>query len=42
VRQTYPGFDADVYKLLQRYFSHHPNLDWLDLRNYQTAAVHWA
>jgi DNA polymerase-3 subunit epsilon len=41
-RQTYPGFDADVYKLLLRYFANHPNLDWLDLRSHQSAAVHWA
>jgi DNA polymerase-3 subunit epsilon len=42
VRETYPGFDADVYKLLLRYFANHPNLDWLDLRSFQSAAVHWA
>ncbi|HEX3949481.1 MAG TPA: exonuclease domain-containing protein [Steroidobacteraceae bacterium] len=42
VRQTYPGFDGDVYKLLLRYFRHHPDLDWLDLRADKTAAVHWA
>ena len=42
VRQTYPGFDADVYKLLLRYFANHPDLDWLDLRTDKTAAVHWA
>lgn len=42
VRQSYPGFDGDVYKLLLRYFRNHPNLDWLDLRADKTAAVHWA
>jgi DNA polymerase-3 subunit epsilon len=42
VRQNYPGFDGDVYKLLLRYFRNHPNLDWLDLRADKIAAVHWA
>jgi DNA polymerase-3 subunit epsilon len=36
----YPVFDADVYKILQRYFSNHPNLDWHDLRAPKNAAVH--
>ncbi len=27
------GFDVDVYKILLRYFSNHPALDWHDLRN---------
>jgi DNA polymerase-3 subunit epsilon len=27
------GFDADVYRILVRYFSNHPKLDWIDLRN---------
>lgn len=26
------GFDADVYKILLRYISSHPKLDWMDLR----------
>jgi hypothetical protein len=29
-----------VYKILQRYFSNHPNLDWHDLRAPDTAAVY--
>jgi DNA polymerase-3 subunit epsilon len=33
------GFDVDVYKILLRYLSHHPNLDWHDLRAYKTADV---
>ena len=35
-----PAFDVDVYRILQRYFSNHPNLDWHDLRAPKTAAVH--
>ncbi len=27
------GFDADVYRILVRYFSNHPKLDWIDLRD---------
>ena len=27
-------FDADVYKILVRYFSNHPKLDWIDLRDH--------
>ncbi len=27
------GFDMDVYKILVRYFSNHPKLDWIDLRD---------
>ena len=27
------GFDMDVYKILVRYFSSHPKLDWIDLRD---------
>ena len=27
------GFDADVYRILVRYFSNHTKLDWIDLRN---------
>lgn len=26
------GFDADMYRILSRYFSNHPKLDWFDLR----------
>ena len=37
--RAYPAFDVDVYKILQRYFSNHPNLDWHDLRVHP-AAVH--
>ena len=40
MRRVHPAFDVDVYKILQRYFSHHPNLDWHDLRAPDTAAVH--
>jgi len=32
-RHAYAAFDVDVYRILQRYFSNHPNLDWLDLRD---------
>jgi DNA polymerase III subunit epsilon len=38
-RRAYPAFDVDVYKILQRYFSNHPNLDWHDL-SVQPATVH--
>jgi DNA polymerase-3 subunit epsilon len=27
------GFDVDVYRILVRYFSNHPKLDWIDLRD---------
>jgi DNA polymerase-3 subunit epsilon len=27
------GFDVDVYRILVRYFSSHPKLDWIDLRD---------
>jgi DNA polymerase-3 subunit epsilon len=39
-RRACSVFDVDVYKILQRYFSNHPNLDWHDLRVHDTAAVH--
>jgi DNA polymerase-3 subunit epsilon len=39
-RRAYPAFDVDVYKILQRYFSNHPNLDWHDLSAHSSAAVH--
>jgi DNA polymerase-3 subunit epsilon len=39
-RDLCPAFNADVYKILQRYFSNHPNLDWHDLRAHRTADVH--
>jgi DNA polymerase-3 subunit epsilon len=39
-RRTYPEFNVDVYKILQRYFSNHPNLDWHDLRACKTTDVH--
>ena len=39
-RDLHPAFDVDVYKILQRYFSNHPNLDWHDLRACKTAGVH--
>jgi DNA polymerase III subunit epsilon len=40
LRRAFPAFDVDVYKILQRYFSNHPNLDWHELRAPKTAAVH--
>ena len=27
------AFDVDIYRILVRYFSNHPKLDWFDLRN---------
>jgi DNA polymerase-3 subunit epsilon len=39
-RDFHPAFDADVYKILLRYFSNHPNLDWHDLRACKTADLH--
>ena len=39
-RPAFPAFDAEVYRLLQRYFSNHPHLEWLDLRAAKSAAVH--
>jgi DNA polymerase-3 subunit epsilon len=39
-RDLHPAFNVDVYKILQRYFSNHPDLDWHDLRAYKTADVH--
>jgi len=38
-RQTYAVFDVDVYKILLRYFSNHPKLDWHDLRDAKIADV---
>ena len=38
-REASAGFDVDVYRILLRYFSHHPNLDWHDLRADKTAVV---
>lgn len=40
LRPAFPAFDVDVYKILLRYFSNHPNLDWHDLRAAKTAGVH--
>jgi DNA polymerase-3 subunit epsilon len=40
LHRAYPAFDVDVYRILQRYFLNHPNLDWHDLRAPETAAVH--
>jgi DNA polymerase III subunit epsilon len=40
MRSAYPAFDVDVYRILQRYLSHHPDLDWHDLRLPNSAAVH--
>jgi DNA polymerase III subunit epsilon len=39
-RPACAAFDVDVYKILQRYFSNHPNIDWHDLRAPETAALH--
>jgi DNA polymerase-3 subunit epsilon len=33
VKEASGGFDADVYRILVRYFSKHPKLDWHDLRD---------
>jgi DNA polymerase-3 subunit epsilon len=30
--RAHAAFDADVYKILVRYFSKHPQIDWVDLR----------
>jgi DNA polymerase-3 subunit epsilon len=38
-RHAYAAFDVDVYKILLRYFSNHPNLDWHDLRAAKIADV---
>jgi DNA polymerase III subunit epsilon len=38
-RRAYAAFDVDVYKILLRYFSNHPNLDWHDLRAAKIADV---
>jgi len=38
-RQAYAAFDVDVYKILLRHFSNHPNLDWHDLRAEKIADV---
>jgi DNA polymerase-3 subunit epsilon len=32
------AFDVDVYRILVRYFSNHPRLDWLDLRELSNCA----
>ena len=39
-RSVCGGFDVDVYRMLLRYFSNHPNLEWHDLRADKIAAVH--
>jgi DNA polymerase-3 subunit epsilon len=39
-REAGGGFDVDVYRILLRYFSNHPNLDWHDLRADRTPVVH--
>jgi len=33
VKEASGGFDADVYRILVRYFAKHPKLDWHDLRD---------
>jgi DNA polymerase III subunit epsilon len=35
-RDTPPGFDVDVYRILVRYFSNHPKLNWHALRDVQS------
>ena len=39
-RPAMPAFNVDVYRILQRYFSNHPQLEWHDLRAANSAAVH--
>jgi DNA polymerase-3 subunit epsilon len=39
-REAGGGFDVDVYRILLRYFSNHPNLEWHDLRSNQSPVVH--
>ncbi|HXP67327.1 MAG TPA: exonuclease domain-containing protein [Steroidobacteraceae bacterium] len=39
-REAGGGFDVDVYRILLRYFSNHPNLDWHDLGVNPISAVH--
>jgi DNA polymerase III subunit epsilon len=39
-RDAAGGFDVDVYRILLRYFSKHPNLDWHDLRINPSSVVH--
>ena len=34
-------FDADVYRILVRYFSNHPKLDWHDMRETATTRTAW-
>jgi DNA polymerase-3 subunit epsilon len=36
--QSSPGFDADVYRILVRYFAKNPKLDWIDLRDRPTGS----
>jgi DNA polymerase-3 subunit epsilon len=38
-READAAFDVDVYKILLRYFSHHPNIDWHHLRREKIADV---
>jgi hypothetical protein len=40
MHRAYPACDVDVYKILQRYFSNHPNLDWHELRVNNPVDVH--
>jgi DNA polymerase-3 subunit epsilon len=35
------AFDADVYRILVRYFSSHPKLDWLDMRETGSTRTAW-
>jgi len=35
------GFDADVYRILVRYFSNHPKLDWHDMREAASTRDTW-
>jgi DNA polymerase III subunit epsilon len=37
-RRVDSAFDVDVYKILLRYFSNHPKLEWHDLREKTTSA----
>ena len=35
------AFDADVYRILVRYFSNHPKLDWHDMRETESTRTAW-
>jgi DNA polymerase-3 subunit epsilon len=37
--ESSPAFDADVYRILVRYFARNPKLDWIDLRGRLTESL---